>query len=109
MDGDTVIPDSEYTLSYGENTQVGQGSVIVTDKENGNYTIARTTGTFAITKADQAPLTITGAPGSVTYGDTFQLGVSGGSGTGALSWATSGATVDNAGNVTITRAGSPPG
>ena len=105
MDGDTVIPDSEYTLSYGENTQVGNGSVTVTDKENGNYKIAQTTETFAITKANQAPLTITGAPSSVTYGDTFQLGVSGGSGTGALSWATSGATVDNAGNVTITRAG----
>jgi len=105
MDGDTVIPDSEYTLSYGENTQVGTGSVTVTDKENGNYKIAQATGTFAITKANQAPLTITGAPGSVTYGDTFQLGVSGGSGTGALSWAASGATVDNAGNVTITRAG----
>lgn len=105
MDGDTVIPDSEYTLSYGENTQVGQGSVTVTDKENGNYKIAQTTETFTITKANQAPLTITGAPGSVTYGDTFQLSVSGGSGTGAISWAASGATVDNTGKVTITRAG----
>ena len=61
--------------------------------------------TFTIAKADQTPLSITGTPGSVTYGDTFQLAVSGGSGTGSVGWAASGATVDDAGNVTITRAG----
>ena len=101
----TVIPDSEYTVEYSDNINVGESATVtIKDKENGNYTV-NGTQTFTITKAAQAPLTITGAPGAVTYGDTFQLSTSGGSGTGAVSWTATGATVDNAGNVTITSAG----
>ncbi|WP_161632166.1 MBG domain-containing protein [Nakamurella lactea] len=43
--------------------------------------------TVGQTKQDQAPLSLTGVPASVTYGDSgFTLGTSGGSGAGAVSY-----------------------
>ncbi len=61
-------------------------------------------------KAEQAALTITGQPtGTIYYGDTFTLSTSGGSGSGAVTWAVteggSFATVDSTGNVKITGVG----
>lgn len=50
-DGDTVIPASEYTVSYSNNTNAGTATVTITDKDDGNYTVSGNT-TFTINKAD---------------------------------------------------------
>lgn len=41
-DGKTVIPASEYTLSYEKNTGFGYATVTVTDNPGGNYTVSGT-------------------------------------------------------------------
>ena len=37
-----VIPESEYTVSYSDNTEAGTATITVTDNENGNYTVSGT-------------------------------------------------------------------
>lgn len=49
-DDGTTIPDSEYTVSYENNTNAGTATVKITNKENGNYTIS-CSSTFEIQKA----------------------------------------------------------
>ena len=81
-DGETTIPDTEYTLSYSSNQNAGMGTVTVVDREGGNYTVSGQ-AQFEIKQADQlitaAPLsavygergrtlTVTGAQGQLTYG-----------------------------------------
>ena len=39
-DGDTTIPASEYTVSYADNTDVGTGTVTISDADGGNYTVS---------------------------------------------------------------------
>ena len=39
-DGDTVIPVSEYSVSYSDNTAAGTATVTITDNEGGNYTVS---------------------------------------------------------------------
>jgi hypothetical protein len=39
-DGETVIPASEYTVGYSNNTNVGTATVTITDKDGGNYTVS---------------------------------------------------------------------
>ncbi len=46
-DGSTVIPTSEYTVSYSNNTNAGTANLTITDKANGNYTVSGET-TFTI-------------------------------------------------------------
>ena len=46
-DGSTVIPSSEYTVSYSNNTNAGTATVTITDKLGGNYTVNGST-TFTI-------------------------------------------------------------
>lgn len=64
-DGDTEIPASEYTVGYSDNTNVGNGTVKITDKDGGNYNVSGS-ATFTITAKS-----ITGAnvsvSGPVTY------------------------------------------
>lgn len=50
MDEGKTIPDSEYTVSYESNINAGTAKIIITDKENGNYTVSGNT-TFTIDKA----------------------------------------------------------
>ena len=51
-DGDTVIPASEYTVSYENNKEAGTATVKIVDKEGGNYAVSGST-TFTIkAKAD---------------------------------------------------------
>lgn len=101
-DGSTVIPAGEYTVSYENNVNVGSAKVLVTSKDGGNYTFAKTAGTFTIQKAAQAPMQITGAPASVTYRDEpIQLNVSGGSPDGSVSWSVK----EGSSNVTLTDSG----
>ena len=113
MDGDTVLPKSEYKVAYENNRSAGTARVIVTDVDagtdtgTGNYDIARVEVEFEITAQDQETLTITNKPNIVTYGDVFTLETSGGSGNGAVTWTiTAGentvATVDSAsGQITV--------
>ncbi len=49
-DDDAIIPNSEYTVSYENNTNAGTATVKITDKENGNYTV-NCSSTFEIQKA----------------------------------------------------------
>ncbi len=66
MDGETVIPESEYTITgYSNNTNAGEATVTITDNDGGNY-IVYGSPTFTI---NPKPLTITAKPQSITYGD----------------------------------------
>ena len=49
-DGSTVIPESEYTVEYSNNTNAGTATVIIHDAAGGNYTVSGDT-TFEIEKA----------------------------------------------------------
>lgn len=51
MDGDTVIPSSEYEVSYSDNTEVGTATITITDATGGNYDI-NCKAEFDIVKAD---------------------------------------------------------
>lgn len=39
-DGETVIPASEYTVGYSNNTNVGTATVTITDKDGGDYIVS---------------------------------------------------------------------
>ena len=54
-DGDITIPESEYTVSYKDNTNAGTATVTITDKDGGNYTVTGET-TFAIAKKASSAL-----------------------------------------------------
>lgn len=54
-DGETTIPESEYTVTYKDNTNAGTAAVTVTDKDGGNYTVSGTT-TFEISKKASSAL-----------------------------------------------------
>lgn len=51
MDGETVIPSSEYEVSYSDNTEVGTATITITDATGGNYDI-NCKAEFDIVKAD---------------------------------------------------------
>ena len=98
----------DITLSASDTAITPSGAAI---EKNGadvtdNYTISYVSGVLTVTGQPQEGFAVTGDPESVTYGDTFKLDTTGGSGTGAVTWsATGAATVDQEGNVTITGAG----
>lgn len=62
-DGSTVIPASEYTVSYSNNTNAGTATVTITDKTGGNYNVIGS-ATFTIT---QREVTLTWGTLSWTY------------------------------------------
>ena len=66
-DGTTVIPASEYTVTYGNNTNAGKATVTVNDRDGGNYVVSGT-ATFTITKAELSGVTV--SLKGWTYGDT---------------------------------------
>ena len=66
-DGTTVIPASEYTVTYGNNTNAGKATVTVKDQDGGNYVVSGT-ATFTITKAELSGVTV--FLKGWTYGDT---------------------------------------
>ena len=66
-DGTTVIPASEYTVTYGNNTNAGKATVTVSDRAGGNYVVSGT-ATFTITKAALSGVSV--SLGGWTYGDT---------------------------------------
>ena len=68
-DGNNVIPPSEYSVSYSDNTNAGTATVTVTDKDGGNYAV-NGTGTFQIVKA--APTYTAPAAKDLTYNMNVQ-------------------------------------
>ena len=77
-DGSTVIPSSEYTVSYSNNVNAGNGTIVISDNTLGNYYISGTT-TFTINKASCYINTPPTAK-SLTYNGSAQALVNGGSG-----------------------------
>ena len=88
MDGDSAIPADAYTVSYENNVNVGSAVAKMAAVDGGNYTFTEKVEViFNIAKAEQTPVTIQGAPATVTYGDrSFQLTLSGGSTENAVQW-----------------------
>ena len=84
-DGDTVIDPSEYTVTYSNNTNAGDGTatVIISDNVGGNYEVVGST-TFTINKANQSAPTASGS--TTTYPTTATASASGGGGIGGLVW-----------------------
>ena len=50
--GDTVIPASEYTVAYENNTKAGTATVKIVDKDGGNYTVSGSTTFEIVLKGD---------------------------------------------------------
>ncbi len=48
MDGDTVIPETEYTVTYQNNVNVGTATVTVANKPGGFYIVGEASATFHI-------------------------------------------------------------
>jgi hypothetical protein len=82
----------------------GTCSVTATKAADTNYSSATSAAaTVAATLASQATLTVTGMPTSAqAYGATFTVGTSGGSGTGAVKFAATGACSVNASSGLVT-------
>ena len=80
-DSEDEIDESEYSVSYSDNTNVGTAKVTVSDKENGNYSITTTVATFTVNKA-QLGSTAPKAK-SLTYNGTAQELVTAGTVSGA--------------------------
>lgn len=64
-DGEDVIPDTEYTTAFKDNTDAGTATVLITNADGGNY-IVNGTGTFEIL---QAHITVRPKSISKVYGD----------------------------------------
>ena len=75
-DGSTVIPSSEYTVTYSNNTNAGTATVTISDNTAGNYYISGTT-TFTINKV--TPTVTAPKACGLTYNGNPQTLVSGGS------------------------------
>ncbi|MCU0756878.1 MAG: DUF11 domain-containing protein, partial [Xanthomonadales bacterium] len=82
--GASVCSISGSTLSG-----TGVGSCTVTATKAGDTSFAPTTATTTVTvnRANQAALSVTASPNSITVGGTSSLSTTGGSGTGAVSYA----------------------
>ena len=51
-DGETVIPETEYTVVYSDNTAAGIATVTITDKEGGNYSVSGSASFVIFVKGD---------------------------------------------------------
>ncbi|MBQ4579891.1 MAG: hypothetical protein IJA83_04460 [Clostridia bacterium] len=75
-DVETVIPSTEYTVSYQNNTEVGDATVNIADAEGGNYTVSGS-ATFEITKGNSDLTAATYlndvATTDFTYGDVITV------------------------------------
>ena len=107
--GDTVlVKDTDYTVAYGDNKNIGKGTVTVTAVENGNYSFTAVTKEFTIAQAEQN-LSFTASKVNKTYGEPAFNHPATGAGTGNdVIYESSDktvATVDNNGKVTIVGSG----
>lgn len=78
-DGSAVILESEYTVSFSNNTNAGTATVTITDKDGGNYTVSGST-TFEIQKA--ASSCTAPAANTLTYNGNDQTLLTPGAATG---------------------------
>lgn len=93
-------------------SETGTYTVTATLPASSDYNMTSKSKAVTISKANQTGITITNQPASPVYGDTFNLGTTGGSGTGSsVTWSaigcanvtsTGAVTVSGVGNVTIT-------
>ena len=107
VNGD-ILSEITLTADKSAKTITASNAVIKNGNRdvNKNYNIYYAPGTLSFSNVPQDELTITGQPETVTYGATFKLTATGGSGTGTVTWrATGEADVDDEGNVTITGTG----
>lgn len=112
-DGDTaisediVIADGKAAFTWTQ-IPVGEHSLKAVYSGSANYQTAEGTASYNLDKDVQTELTITG-PDTVIYGDEpFTLTVSGGSGTGAISYAVAGESVvydETNGTFTVVKTG----
>ncbi len=79
----TLLKDTDYTITYENNTNAGTGTVTVTAKSS-NFT-GTNSKTFTISKAN-LNLIITSMPSSVIYGTDPTIVISGNSGGGAVTY-----------------------
>ena len=56
MDGENEIPESEYTLEYTNNTEVGTATITVKDVAGGNYVLTSVSTTFTIIAPGQVAI-----------------------------------------------------
>lgn len=99
---DSIVLTAGDTDITPSNAVIKKGDTDVSDY----YTITYVPGSLTFYNVPQEGFAITGKPATVTYGDTFKLTATGGSGEGAVTWTAEGAAkVDQEGNVTITGAG----
>ncbi len=75
-DGETVIPATEYVVTYESNVNAGDAKVIITDVEDGNYIVSGE-APFTIMKADAVVVTTPKAL-ELDYNGEAQVLVSGG-------------------------------
>ncbi len=71
-DGNTEIPEGEYTVAYGNNTNAGDATVSIIDKENGNYVVGNASKGFKITQASVSDAKVTTSE-SFTYDGTAHV------------------------------------
>ena len=85
-------------------TVTGHNGKTVTISYGGH---SATTNALTVTQGTPPALSITGAPTTIYNGDSFTLGTSGGSSTGAITWeiVSGPAAVDGSGKVTVTGTG----
>ena len=86
-DGNTVIPESEYTVEYADNTNVGKATVTIWDNEGGNYTVSGT-ASFKITKAAAQVTKIPAANTLIYTGEAQELVTYGAASGGTLQYST---------------------
>ncbi|MCL2003375.1 MAG: YDG domain-containing protein, partial [Oscillospiraceae bacterium] len=105
------IPD--FTVAYTTGNPVGSYDIVITigSLQADNYDfVTFNNGTLSVGLTGQAPLSVTNAPTTITYGDVpFTLATSGGDGNGAVTYTVTGGdgalSVDAGGIVTILKAG----
>ena len=106
--GMVLVKDTDYTVAYGDNKNIGKGTVTVTAVKDGNYSFAAVTKEFTIVQAEQN-LSFTASKVNKTYGDpAFDHPVTGAGMGNDVIYESSDktvATVDNNGKVTIVGAG----
>ena len=76
-DGSTTIPESEYTVSYSNNINVGTATVTIKDKDGGNYVVSGS-AQFTITSA-AANVTAPKAKSGLVYNGSAQELITAGS------------------------------
>ncbi len=83
-----IFSKDDYTVEYNE-TPNAAGTYTATIKfndENGNYTTTQGDITVTIEEATQDNLVIVGLPGTIQYGDSFELEAVGGEDGGTYEW-----------------------